>query len=141
LPTFEYICEACEIVFEEVLIDPDEARQYLNAHPCRQCDAIARRVPSVTNFQFKGTPGQSGSHDLDYPTLDKAVGRSAHQKWQEFNKDKEKRDKVRHEAGQHAVTQVGDQIVPTSPDKLKVREYAIRTFNAAKSDSGPKSDK
>lgn len=88
---------------------------------------------SATNFQFAGTPGQSGSHDLDYPTLDKAVGRSANQKWQTFHEEKEKRDKVRREAGQHAVTQVGDQIVPTPADKLKVREYAIRTFNAAKS--------
>jgi predicted nucleic acid-binding Zn ribbon protein len=133
LPTFEYCCNACEIVFEETFIDPDEAKQYQHAHPCCKCDAIARRIASTTNFQFKGTPGQSGAHDLDYPTLDKAVGRSSNQKWQEFNEEKEKRDKVRQESGQHAITQVGDQISPTPADKLKVREHAIRAFNEAKS--------
>jgi len=135
LPTFEFMCEACEIVFEETFIDPDEAKQYRTAHPCVQCDAIARRIMSATNFQFKGTPGQSGSHDLDYPTLDKAVGRSASEKWQTIHEDKEKRDKVRRETGQHAVTQIGEQITPTPADKLKVREHAIRAFNAAKANS------
>lgn len=131
MPTFEYICETCESVFEEILIDPEEVEQYRGAHPC-QCGSIARRVMSVTNFQFKGTPGNSGSHDLDYPMLDKAVGRSANRKWEEFHNEKEKRDKVRREAGQHAVTQVGDAVVPTSSDKLKLREHAINAFKKAK---------
>ena len=137
-PTFEYTCEACAIIFEETFIDPDEIKKYQHAHPCPQCPEVARRVLSVSNFQFKGTPGQSGSHDLDYPTLDKAVGRSAAEKWGVINEEKAKRDKVRREAGQFAVTQVDGQIVPTSPEKLKIREHAIKIFNAAKSESAKK---
>lgn len=129
MPTYEFICEVCEILFEEVFIDPEEAKKYQHAHPCQQCDGIARRVMSATNFQFKGTPGNSGSHDLDYPTLDKAVGRSAAKKWSELREGKKARDEVRRQSGQHAVTQIGDKIVPTSSDKLKIREHAIGAFN------------
>lgn len=120
-------------MFEEILLDPEEAKKYKDSHPCCQCGKPSRRVLSSTNFQFAGAPGHSGSHDLDYPTLDKAVGRSAAQKWKTFHEEKEKRDKVRHETGQHAVTQVGDRVEPTSPEKLKLREQAIRVFNEAKS--------
>jgi hypothetical protein len=118
-------------MFEEIFLDPEEAKKYQNQHPCR-CGAVADRVLSATNFQFAGAPGQSGSHDLDYPTLDKAVGRSAAKKWQSFYEGKAQRDKVRKEAGQFAVTQTADGIVPTSPEKLKAREQAIQAFNEAK---------
>jgi hypothetical protein len=119
-------------MFEEVFISLKEAELYRHAYPCKSCDAIARRVLSSTNFQFTGTPGQSGSHDLDYPTLDKAVGRSSAEKWKNFHEKKEKRDKIRRESGQHAVTQVGDNVVPTSPERLKLREQSIQAFNAAR---------
>lgn len=135
MPTYEFMCEVCEVVFEEVFIDPEEAKRYQHAHPCSQCDGIAKRIMSSTNFQFKGMPGSSGSHDLDYPTLDKAVGRSAAQKWKDFHEGKEKRDKVRREVGQHAVTQIGDHVSPTSPEKLKLREHVINAFNSAKRSS------
>lgn len=132
MPIYEYVCDSCQSMFEEIFISREEAEKYQHGHPCCQCDSMAKRVLSSINFQFKGTPGSSGSHDLDYPTLDKAVGRSSAQKWKVINEEKEKRDKVRREAGQHAVTQIGDSITPTSSDKLKVREHAIRAFNAAK---------
>jgi len=121
-------------VFEEIFLDPAEAKQYQHEYPC-QCGATAKRVLSATNFQFVGTPGQSGSHDLDYPTLDKAVGRSAAKKCAAFHEGKAQRDKVRQEAGQYAITQTVDGIAPTPPEKLQAREQAIRAFNDAKSGS------
>lgn len=141
IPTYEYICEACEIIFEEVFIDPEDVDKYKHAHPCTQCDSIARRIVSATNFQFKGTPGNSGSHDLDYPTLDKAVGRSAEKKWSEFHENKRIRDKIRREAGQYAITQVGDSISPSSPETMRVREHAIKEFNRARKESGSSNDR
>lgn len=78
---------------------------------------------------FKGTPGNSGSHDLDYPTLDKAVGRSSEKKWGIYNKRKEMRDKVRKETGSPALTTSGNKVAPTSVDKLNLRQKAINTFN------------
>lgn len=133
MPTFEFCCDNCGVLFEETFIDPDETKKYREEYPCIQCDRMARRVMSATNFQFKGVPGQSGSHDLDYPILDKAVGRSAANKWQRFYKEKERRDKVRQDSGQHAVTQIGDSITPTPASNLKIREHYIKKFNEAKS--------
>lgn len=125
-PTFEYLCEDCKIVFEETLIDPDEVKEYASCHPCKNCSSIAKRVAiSLVNFQFKGTPGHSGSHDLDYPTLDKAVGRSSASKWEDINRRKEAADKVRRETGVNAINTAGTQPAPADPNVLKLRQAAM----------------
>jgi len=65
---------------------------------------------------------------LDYPKLDKAVGRSSDKKWGVYNKRKEVRDKIRKEAGTNAVTQIGDKIVPLDAGTGVLREGGIRTY-------------
>jgi predicted nucleic acid-binding Zn ribbon protein len=140
VPTYEYACHDCEILFEELLISQDEVRQYSQQHPCKKCGKICGRVPSASNFVFKGVAegdptkvGNSGSHDLDYPSLDKAIGRSANRKWKEYAQRKEYRDRVRRESGTNAVTVDGDKVVPTDPAKLEARQKALRTFRNVKS--------
>jgi putative FmdB family regulatory protein len=150
IPTFEYRCDACEVEFEELLIQQDEVREYTEWHPCPECKGRAERVKvSAVNFNFKapagrtqgsGVHGQSGVHDLDYPMVDKAVGRSAAKKWQYYGERKEARDKARRELQTNAVKQVDGTVTAADPQTLKFREQGLTTLRKAK-DQNPKPKK
>ena len=130
MPSFEYECKNCEYIFEELLIQSDEIQKYSKSCPCPSCGKDSLRVVSAANFTFKvSTPGNSGVHDVDYPTLDKAVGRSAAKKWQKYNDRKTQRDKFRKEHGVVAITEHNDKIIPTSPQKLELRQKALKKFS------------
>lgn len=143
MPTFEYMCESCEIIFEELLILQSEIKEFSQSHPCKNCKEPCGRVPSVTNFQFKGVAegdptkkGSSGSHDLDYPTLDKAIGRSSNRKWKEYQERKAYRDRVRREAGTNALTTDGETAVAADPARMDARAKAFTTLQKAKKTAG-----
>jgi hypothetical protein len=119
---------------------PEEVKQYSNGHPCPNCGEMAERV-RISNFSFSfkggvrgtsGVHGQSGSHDLDYPTLDKAVGRSAEAKYAEYTRRKEIRDKLRQETGINSISQDGNICVPADPRVMQHREKALTLFNKIK---------
>lgn len=142
MPTFEYTCKVCESEFEEHLVLQDEIRDYKDWFPCPGCGGRAERLlMSVTNFNFKapvgqtagsGVHGQSGVHDLDYPKVDVAVGRSASKKWERYGERKKARDKVRRESGNNSITQIGDKIVPLAPSAAVVRDGGMGTFTTLK---------
>jgi hypothetical protein len=131
VPNYLYYCHPCEVEFEELLIQSDEIKQYRDGgFPCPVCHKPSERIKVNTiSFNFKGgTPGNSGSHDIDYPTLDKAVGRSADKKWQGINQRKEARDKVRRESGTNAISQTPDgKNIPADPAVLQTREQALKS--------------
>jgi putative FmdB family regulatory protein len=132
----EYRCDPCNAEFEEVLTQSDEIKEYEQWYPCPNCGGRATRLGiSITNFNFKGgvrgesgVHGQSGVHDLDYPKLDKAVGRSADKKWTRIRQEQAVRDKIRKESGSVALAKVGDTVVPANAENLKVREMALNTY-------------
>ena len=136
MPVFEFACKDCEAEFEEVFVNSDEIKEYENSCPCPNCGKRASRLGvSITNFNFKGgvrgesgVHGQSGVHDLDYPVLDKAVGRSAEKKWGRIGQDQIIRSKIRKESGSSALAKVNNSIVPANPENLKVRDMALNTY-------------
>ncbi len=139
MPSFEYFCDDCEVEFEELLLKQDEIKEYFDHHPCPNCKQRAERI-RVSSFSFKfaggvnkgagtGVHGNSGVHDLDYPVIDKAVGRSAETKWQAYNERKEARDEVRRKAGTNAISQSGDAISGADAGTLETREKALNLFN------------
>ena len=77
-------------------------------HKCPECGKGALRIFAGTNLGVKFEQGaspvnNSGVHDLDYPTADKAVGRESEVRWEGYvERDKIKR-KVRKEAGESAL--------------------------------------
>ncbi len=117
--------------------------RYAKAHPCPACGSSCPRIPSATNFAFKGPAGSdptscrasSGSHDLDYPSLDKAVGRSANRRWKDYLPKKEARDKVRRETGSVAIMDTESGPRAADPVTLKGREAGLRMFKSAKKDA------
>jgi len=142
LPTFEYFCDDCDAEFEELLLKKEEIQEYFDHHPCPNCKNRAERI-RVSSFSFKfagnvnqgagsGVHGNSGVHDLDYPVIDKAVGRSAETKWEGYNQRKAARDKVRKEAGTNAVSQAGDAIAPADAATIRDRGKALALLDKAK---------
>jgi putative FmdB family regulatory protein len=148
VPIFEYRCEPCQAEFEEVLTSQDDIREYKDAHPCPGCGKMAPRAGiSVTNFNFaggvrgeSGVHGQSGSHDLDYPTLDKAIGRSSAKRWERINREQAARDKVRKETGATSLSKVVSRssttFEPSSTESLKTREMGLARYLVEKRKAG-----
>lgn len=145
MPSYEYFCEPCDASFEELLISTDDVRRYSREHPCPACGRPCQRIPSAANFSFKGQAfgdptnktGSSGVHDLDYPSLDKAVGRSANRKWKEYRARKGARDAARRELGTNAVSESREgQVVAADPKVLDAREKGLKLFKKAREQSG-----
>jgi len=143
MPNYIYKCNACEVEFEELLINLDDIKKYSEHHPCPECRRRSKRVKvNPVSFSFKapggqtqgsGVHGQSGVHDLDYPNVDKAVGRSSSKKWEYYNERKSVRDKARRELGTNAVRQVDNVITALGSETGKFREQGLKTLQKAKS--------
>jgi len=74
MPRYTFECDPCTLKFERTLPIGDHP-----LHKCPACGDDAPRVIEGFAFAFSaggGAPGNSGVHDHDYPTADKAVGRS-----------------------------------------------------------------
>ena len=107
----------------------EEVKLYSKEHPCKGCGSKAQRILSSTNFAFKapsgktagsGVHGQSGSHDLDYPILDKANGRSAEERWKRQAKRTAAREALRKVTGKTAESE--------AREALAARDKQIRDF-------------
>ena len=148
MPIFEYKCVPCNVEFEEALTNSDEIKEFESYYPCPSCGGKATRAGvSITNFTFKGgvrgesgVHGQSGVHDLDYPVLDKAIGRSSAKRWDRINREQAERDKVRKETGAVAisktVTKEANILAPASTESVKVREMGVARYLVEKRKAG-----
>jgi hypothetical protein len=116
-----------------LLISSDDIKKYSKEHPCKKCGKLVFRIPSAVNFKFEGKKS-SGAHDLDYPSLDKAVGRSANRKWKTYDAEKVERFKVRKQAGTHALSidPSTGRPIPADNNTMKIREKALKTFKQIK---------
>lgn len=133
MPTFEYKCIECNLEFEELHITREDTKKHEQEYDCPSCGSIAVRIASLTNFNFKvKTPGNSGVHDIDFPSADKAVGRSADKKWEKIHKEQDERNKVRKKYKTDAIRKVGNDYVPMSKNQLNVREQAIKKVKEVK---------
>ncbi len=143
MPVYEYHCLKCKMIFEELILFKSDISKYSKEHGCGKCGSICKRVPSASNFQFKGlsegdptNQGNSGIHDLDYPSLDKAIGRSANRKWKAYSKKKEEHDRVRRESGSIEISvDSSGNVFPTDTETLKIRKKALSIFKKAKLNS------
>ncbi len=139
MPIYEYACEKCSIEFEE-LLNSSEKDTYFEWHPCPNCGEKAARIQmSKVSFQFSGgqvagsgVHGNSGSHDLDYPNLDKAIGRSSENKWKNYNEQKDQRDAERRKLGTNSIREENGKISAVESARSETREKAWKLFNEAK---------
>lgn len=70
---------------------------------------------------------------MDYPTADKAVGRSAAKKWAKYHEEQAARDKVRRETGQKALASMADgSAAPVDQATLQTRDVGSRKLKEAR---------
>jgi putative FmdB family regulatory protein len=94
VPKYSFECQDCgNLRFERSLKMGDHP-----THECPSCGEESPRVISAFGFSFKSggsAPANSGVHDLDYPSADKLVGRSAHDRWSTYVERDQVKKKVR----------------------------------------------
>ena len=100
MPRYVFECQECSnLRFERTLKMGEHP-----VHACPSCGEDAPRVLAGEGFGFAfqsggSAPANSGVHDLDYPSADKVVGRSAHDRWQTYTERHEVKKKVRAGGG------------------------------------------
>jgi len=102
MPKYVFECPECVVRFERVL--------KMDAHSSYECPSCHDPAPRVLDGVALGTfsfakpdgaaPANTGVHDNDYPTADKAVGRSATDRWAQYDE----REKVKNEARKQGQT-------------------------------------
>jgi len=102
MPKYSFECPECNVRFERNLKIGEHT-----THKCPSCEGLAPRVFEGEGFGFSFVDQKSGSgaansgvHDLDYPTADKIVGRSAAKRWEMY----EQRDAVKNQAREKGET-------------------------------------
>ena len=81
MPQYTFECPTCNVKFTRTLKMANHT-----SHECPSCKEAAPRVLDGEGFAFQfqqggGATANSGVHDHDYPSADKAVGRSAAERW------------------------------------------------------------
>lgn len=80
MPTYEFSCATCRLQFKRSL----KIGEHLQ-HECPRCLSDADRVwSSIGGHKFgssEGAVANTGVHADDYPTADRAVGKSAEERW------------------------------------------------------------
>lgn len=99
MPKYTFEC-SCGLRFDRTL--------KMGLHPTHICPSCKEDAPRFMDgvgfgFAFSGSSSESASntgvHDIDYPTADKAVGRSAESRWKTYHDRSKIKDKVRDVSG------------------------------------------
>lgn len=143
MPSYEYECRVCSVVFDELHLSRSSAERHKDAFPCPKCGKDADRA-FVTPSSFKfmggvqgtsGVNGNSGVHDLDYPSLDKAVARSSEARWK-FHGERQaamRESESKSEVGLSTMTPDGT-IAPMAKDAKASRDAGATLVRSLKSE-------
>jgi len=125
MPIYDYRCESCAVIFEQFL-STSQVKEYESGYPCPQCSSLCKKesVYAVSS-KFGGESGNSGFHDVDYPTLDKAVGRDSAKRWAKISEDQSVRNKIRKENNTNSITMTDKGFEPTTQSDLDRRSNAF----------------
>ena len=144
MPVFRYECKKCGVTFNKLVASATNSQ----ATGCTACGAIANKIVTASNFAFHSDrpQGETGVHDIDYPVIDKAVGRSAETRWTDFKDRRDFEDGARKQYGTEYLGKfpVGpheDQYYKVNDTRLNERREVIREgeqvlFNEAPSTQG-----
>ena len=102
MPQYVFECPVCNVRFERTLKMGEHT-----THPCPSCqDPAPQVIDTEFGFAFaqgNGAPANSGVHDHDYPTADKAVGRSADERWDLIQRRETVKNEARKKGDTHAL--------------------------------------
>lgn len=118
MPIFEYKCD-CKLVHEHIALS---AQNTPDTHTCPRCGAQAKKRDFPSSISLNRS-------DMDNPTMDLAVGKSATERWDTIHKRDEVKDKVRQESGQQGVTLVAPgEFAPITPQQKELRTSLTETI-------------
>lgn len=142
MPKYSFECQECQVRFERNLKMGEHT-----THPCPSCKDPAPRLFDGEGFAFGFGQGgtavaNSGVHDHDYPTADKAVGRSAEARWDLISKRDQVKNEARKQGGTHAlIRHTGDSYIDYEPMSQTGRDarkaLAKAALKASKDGQGP----
>jgi putative FmdB family regulatory protein len=105
MPKYTFECQNCNLRFDRTL--------KMGEHPTSKCPSCKEEAPRLfTSFGFgfkkseTSAPANTGVHDLDYPSADKIVGRSAESRWDTYRARDEAKKTVRKEGKSQALVRV-----------------------------------
>lgn len=134
MPVYEFECQECTLRFKRTLKMDEHT-----SHPCPKCAADAPRLwEGFGGHQF--APGgtavaNSGVHDHDYPTADKAVGRNSEQRWDEIEAREKVKQAVREGGGTRALARRNGQdfveYTAMTEDRMEKRKAAYKDAKTA----------
>jgi putative FmdB family regulatory protein len=95
MPRYTFECQLCSTRFDRTL--------KMGEHPTHECPSCKEEAPRLFDqaafgFGFSAggsAPANSGVHDQDYPSADKAVGRSADTRWATYRERDQVKKQVR----------------------------------------------
>jgi putative FmdB family regulatory protein len=139
MPKYAFECPTCRLRFERNL----RAHSY-DFYPCPNCRGAAPLVVSEFGFSFAqgpGAPANSGVHDLDYPSADKAIGRNAGERWAHINARETVKKQAREQGQTHAlIRHTGQDYVDYEPmsDQGRAARKALarETFKRIRGERG-----
>jgi len=102
MPTYEYYCEDCNLMFEKSFMKLDD-----RSTDCPGCTKDASRIPSAAFVARSGTSRE---------TVDTIIGPVAEQRWKDIHSRKAQKDKLREESKNHAV----ETVVTKNPETNKL---------------------
>jgi hypothetical protein len=108
----------------------------MGEHPTNKCPSCGEEAPRLfTSFGFGFTkpensaPANTGVHDLDYPSADKIVGRSAESRWGTYRARDEAKKTVRKEGKTQALVRFDSEgfteYTSMREEEVKAREKLV----------------
>ena len=106
MPRYSFECLHCNVRFERTLKMSADSTVF----PCPECGDDAPRLFDGQGFGFgfanngaRSGAANTGVHDQDYPTADKAVGRSSEGRWAHIHEREKVKSQARDQGGTRAL--------------------------------------
>lgn len=96
MPTYDYLCEACNRVFEKSFMKIEDTKT-----DCEKCRGSADRIPSAVNI---------GKSNTSRETADIAIGKLSEKRWEGIKERKAQTEKMRKESGQVAIARTAEKV-------------------------------
>lgn len=134
MPVYKYECSGCGLEFDR-LVSSSEGSEKTS---CVNCEEEATKIVAKASFNFSSSraQGETGVHDIDYPVVDKAVGRSAEKRWIKFEERRKAEDHARSDydspyLGKVPIGDHTDGYYRVPQERLEVRREAAKELHEA----------
>lgn len=133
MPTYEYFCEVCNLLFDKSGMKVGDTKT-----DCPACKTSSERQISIPNVGRSGTSRDS---------TDLLIGKEAESRWKDIETRKAEKDKIRKETGTHAIAteiskddqgKIKYEYKPVSKERLEERKTIYSEYKKLESEGEKK---